>query len=66
MRPDELSIASLTLRDCKKEGIAMSAPANTRERRLASRFDIMTSADPQLVAAQPNPAIIPALDDPGI
>jgi fatty acid CoA ligase FadD9 len=26
----------------------------------------MTSADPQLVAAQPNPAIIPALDDPGI
>ena len=44
----------------------MSAPANARERRLIRRFDMLTSADPQLVAAQPDPAITAALDDPGI
>ena len=44
----------------------MSAPASTRERRLVRRFDILTSADPQLVAAQPDPAITASLDDPGV
>jgi fatty acid CoA ligase FadD9 len=44
----------------------MSAPASTRERRLVRRFDILTSCDAQLVAAQPDPAITASLDDPGV
>ncbi len=44
----------------------MSAPVNTRERRLMRRFEILTSGDPQLVTAQPDPVITAELDVPGM
>ncbi|MGY4647172.1 carboxylic acid reductase [Mycobacterium sp. URHB0021] len=40
----------------------MSTPSEAREARLMRRFDELTSSDAQLVAAQPDPAIISALD----
>ena len=40
----------------------MSAPANAREARLARRFDELTSNDPQLVAAKPDPSVTAAID----
>jgi fatty acid CoA ligase FadD9 len=41
----------------------MSAPANARA-RLQRRFDKLTSGDPQLTAAEPDPAITAAIDGP--
>jgi fatty acid CoA ligase FadD9 len=44
----------------------MSTPANAREARLQYRFDLLTSGDAQLIAAQPDPSITAALADPGV
>jgi len=44
----------------------MSTPANAREARLQYRFQQLTSSDPQLIAAQPDPAIAAALAAPGL
>jgi fatty acid CoA ligase FadD9 len=44
----------------------MSTSANTREARTQSRFEKLTSTDPQLVAARPDPAVSAALADPGL
>jgi fatty acid CoA ligase FadD9 len=44
----------------------MSDSANDREVRRQSRFDTLTSTDPQLVAARPDPAVSAALDAPGM
>src|SRR5262245_49144022 len=44
----------------------MSTSAIAREVQRQSRFEKLTSSDAQLVAAQPDPAIMALLDDPGL
>jgi fatty acid CoA ligase FadD9 len=44
----------------------MSTTANAREARRQERFERLTSADAQLIAARPDPAITAALQRPGI
>src|SRR5262245_44411380 len=44
----------------------MSASATARDARRQSRFEELTSTDPQLVAARPDPAVRAALDSPGM
>ncbi|MGY4649373.1 carboxylic acid reductase [Mycobacterium sp. URHB0021] len=44
----------------------MSTSANTREARTQSRFEKLTSTDPQLIAARPDPAVTAALAEPGL
>src|SRR4029077_620722 len=44
----------------------MSTSANAREVRRQRRFEKFTSSDAQLIAAQPEPAVAAALEDPGL
>src|SRR6478735_7423192 len=44
----------------------MSTPANAREARRQRRFEQLTSGDAQLIAAQPDPSVTAALNDPGV
>ena len=44
----------------------MSASATARDARRQSRFEELTSTDPQLIAARPDPAVRAALDEPGM
>jgi fatty acid CoA ligase FadD9 len=40
--------------------------ANAREARLQHRFELLTSGDAQLIAAQPDPTVSAAIGDPGL
>ena len=44
----------------------MSTSATDREARRQGRFEKLTSSDPQLVAARPDPTVAAAIDDPGL
>jgi fatty acid CoA ligase FadD9 len=41
-------------------------PAHAREARLQYRFQQLTSSDPQLIAAKPDPAITTGIDGPDL
>lgn len=39
---------------------------STREQRLERRIEILTATDPQFAAAKPDPAVVEALEQPGL